>query len=218
MSLYRAPRRILLASGCHTPNRIPDVIGNQQGTGLVDGQPDRPSAGLFIRVQEAGDDVLGFAARTPAAERHENDLVAVEAWPVPTAMFADEGAAAGATLLRSGDRTSFGSALRTRRRAEPDAVVKIGTYGPCAEFIKTAPIGSARMRRFYFNLVHHDEVEPIGHPVADRGQAIAVAQRLAIDIAENRQDCLGKGYSVSIVDDAGIEIHRESVDSAEKSG
>ena len=72
------------------------------------------------------------------------------------------------------------------------------------------------MRRFYFNLVHHDEVEPIGHPVADRGQAIAVAQRLAIDIAENRQDCLGKGYSVSIVDDAGI--HRESVDSAEKSG
>ena len=113
MSLCRARRRILLASGCHTPNRIPDVIGNQQGTGLVDGQPDRPSAGLFIRVQEAGDDVLGFAARTPAAERHENDLVAVEAWPVPTAMFADEGAAAGATLLRSGDRTSFGSALRS---------------------------------------------------------------------------------------------------------
>lgn len=103
MSLYRAPRRILLASGCHTPNRIPDVIGNQQGTGLVDGQPDRPSAGLFIRVQEAGDDVLGFAARTPAAERHENDLVAVEAWPVPTAMFADEGAAAvllGKTVRR----------------------------------------------------------------------------------------------------------------------
>jgi hypothetical protein len=28
-----------LASGCHTPNRIPDVIGNQQGTGLVDGSP-----------------------------------------------------------------------------------------------------------------------------------------------------------------------------------
>jgi hypothetical protein len=45
------------------------------------------------------------------------------------------------------------------------------------------------MRRFYFNLVHHDEVEPIGHPVADRGQAIAVAQRLAIDIAENRRRC-----------------------------
>lgn len=140
------------------PNRIPDVIGNQQGTGLVDGQPDRPSA----------------ATKAPPR--------------VPPCC-----------------------AVAIER-------VKIGTYGPCAEFIKTAPIGSARMRRFYFNLVHHDEVEPIGHPVADRGQAIAVAQRLAIDIAENRQDCLGKGYSVSIVDDAGIEIHRESVDSAEKSG
>src|SRR6202035_81008 len=70
---------------------------------LAGRNPDRPPAGLFIRVQEAGDDVLGFAARTPAAERHENDLVAVEAWPVPTAMFADEGAAAvflGKTVRR----------------------------------------------------------------------------------------------------------------------
>jgi len=40
--------------------------------------------------------------------------------------------------------------------------------------------------------------------------------RLAIDIVENRQDCLGKGYSVSVVDDAGSEIHRESIDSAER--
>ena len=56
-------------------------------------------------------------------------------------------------------------------------------------YADTASIGSATMRRFYFNLVHHDRGEPIGHPVEDRGQAIAVAQRFAIDIAENRQDC-----------------------------
>jgi branched-chain amino acid transport system substrate-binding protein len=31
-----------------------------------------------------------------------------------------------------------GSALRTLMRAEPEAVVMIGTYGPCAEFIKLA--------------------------------------------------------------------------------
>jgi ABC-type branched-subunit amino acid transport system substrate-binding protein len=31
-----------------------------------------------------------------------------------------------------------GSALRTLRRAEPEAVVMVGTYGPCAEFIKLA--------------------------------------------------------------------------------
>jgi hypothetical protein len=67
-------------------------------------RPARPAVrGPFHPSQEAGDDVLGFAARTPATERHENDLVAVEAWPVPTAMFADEGAAAvllGKTVRR----------------------------------------------------------------------------------------------------------------------
>jgi branched-chain amino acid transport system substrate-binding protein len=31
-----------------------------------------------------------------------------------------------------------GSALRTLKRAEPEAVVMVGTYGPCAEFIKQA--------------------------------------------------------------------------------
>jgi hypothetical protein len=59
---------------------------------------------------------------------------------------------------------------------------------------------------------------PTGKPVNDRDQAFAVAKRLAIDIAETRQEYLGKGCFVSVVDDAQIEIHRESVDSAEKSG
>ena len=59
---------------------------------------------------------------------------------------------------------------------------------------------------------------PTGKPVSDRDQAFAVAKRLAIDIAETRQEYLGKGCFVSVVDDVGIEIHREGVDSAEKSG
>jgi branched-chain amino acid transport system substrate-binding protein len=33
---------------------------------------------------------------------------------------------------------AVGAALRTIRRAEPEAVVMVGTYGPCAEFIKLA--------------------------------------------------------------------------------
>ena len=33
---------------------------------------------------------------------------------------------------------AVGSALRTLRRAEPEAVVMVGPYGPCAEFIKLA--------------------------------------------------------------------------------
>jgi branched-chain amino acid transport system substrate-binding protein len=33
---------------------------------------------------------------------------------------------------------AVGSAMRTLKRAEPEAVVMVGTYGPCAEFIKLA--------------------------------------------------------------------------------
>jgi ABC-type branched-subunit amino acid transport system substrate-binding protein len=34
--------------------------------------------------------------------------------------------------------SAVGAALRRLKRAEPDAVVMVGTYGPCAEFIKLA--------------------------------------------------------------------------------
>jgi hypothetical protein len=72
---------------------------------------------------------------------------------------------------------------------------------------------------FHFNLVDQNGLtHPTGKPVNDRDQAFAVAKRLAIDIAESRQEYLGKGCFVSVVDDMGFEIHREGVDSAEKSG
>jgi hypothetical protein len=72
---------------------------------------------------------------------------------------------------------------------------------------------------FRFNLVDADgSMHPTGKSVNDRGQAFAVAKRLAIDIAETRQEYLGKGCFVSVVDAAGVEIHREGIDSAEKSG
>jgi hypothetical protein len=72
---------------------------------------------------------------------------------------------------------------------------------------------------FHFNLVDQDgSIHSTGNPVNDRDQAFAVAKRLAIDIAETRQEYLGKGCFVSVIDDTGCEIHREGVDSAEKSG
>jgi hypothetical protein len=42
--------------------------------------------------------------------------------------------------------------------------------------------------------------------------------RAAIDIAATRLEYLGKGYFVRVVDENGDEVHRESIDSAEKSG
>ena len=75
------------------------------------------------------------------------------------------------------------------------------------------------MTRYRFDIVHDRRVvDATGHPVDDRGQALAVAKRLAIDLAETRQEYLGKGYFVSVVDEEGGEVHRESIDSADKSG
>jgi hypothetical protein len=74
-------------------------------------------------------------------------------------------------------------------------------------------------REFHFILVDQDGLtHATGKPVNDRDQAFAVAKRLAIDIAETRQEYFGKGCFVAVVNDARVEIHRESVDSAEKSG
>ncbi|MCA6107689.1 DUF6894 family protein [Bradyrhizobium cenepequi] len=75
------------------------------------------------------------------------------------------------------------------------------------------------MSHYHFRLVDHDRALSVtGRPVDDRDQAFALAKRLAIDIAESRQEFLGKGYAVAVLNDAGTEIHRESIDSAEKSG
>ncbi|MGX9425977.1 MULTISPECIES: DUF6894 family protein [Bradyrhizobium] len=75
------------------------------------------------------------------------------------------------------------------------------------------------MTRYHFWIVDHDRaLDAIGRPVGDRDQALVHAKRLAIDLAESGQEYLGKGYAVVVLDDAGIEIHRESIDTAEKSG
>jgi hypothetical protein len=75
------------------------------------------------------------------------------------------------------------------------------------------------MGHYHFRFVGHDRaLDAIGQPVNDRDQALAVAKRLAIDLAESRQEYLGQSFAVAVLDEGGTEIHRESIDSAEKSG
>jgi hypothetical protein len=84
----------LLAGGADSPDGISHVIGNQKRSALVHCESDRPPSRPSVRVKKIGDDVLGFAIRTPAAEGHENDPIPVEDRPVPTSVFADKRAAA----------------------------------------------------------------------------------------------------------------------------
>ncbi|KRQ02287.1 MULTISPECIES: DUF6894 family protein [Bradyrhizobium] len=75
------------------------------------------------------------------------------------------------------------------------------------------------MSAFHFAIVNDERViDATGQPVADRDEAIAVAKRLAIDLAETRQEYLGRGYYISVIGSDAREIHRESIDSAAKSG
>jgi hypothetical protein len=73
--------------------RIANVIGDQQGTGLVKCHCNGPATRL-AGVHKAGDDVLRHAAGVTIRERHEDNFVAIELPPIPAAVLADEGAAA----------------------------------------------------------------------------------------------------------------------------
>src|SRR5262249_19120040 len=60
------------------PDGVPDVIGNQQCAGLVDGDPDRPAASLIVAVKKADHHILRHSARLAVAEGDKHDFVAVQ--------------------------------------------------------------------------------------------------------------------------------------------
>src|SRR6202043_3192425 len=68
---------------------------------------------------------------------------------------------------------AVGSALRTLRRAEPEAVVMVGTYGPCAEFIRLA-------RRSGFNPIFVNisfvGANALAKELGPEGQGVVVSQ------------------------------------------
>jgi hypothetical protein len=55
--------RASLARGCHAPDGVPDVIGDQEGTGFVDCHPDRSTARFAVRIEESREDRSQFGSR-----------------------------------------------------------------------------------------------------------------------------------------------------------
>jgi hypothetical protein len=47
------------------PDRIADVIGNEQRTGAIDRDTHRPAKRIAVAVDEAGEHILGQPARAP---------------------------------------------------------------------------------------------------------------------------------------------------------
>ena len=104
------------------PNRVSDIVGDQQSATPIDRQTNRPSARVIVGIEEAGDDILRRAAGLSAAEGHEDHLVAVERRSIPASMFADEGTAAVVCrkIGAGGHRDTQGRHVRAQRVVRRD--------------------------------------------------------------------------------------------------
>src|SRR5689334_17279113 len=89
----RTKSPILLGCGGDTPHRTADIVGNKQSPLLVDSKGHRAAVGR-VTMDETCQNIMGHAVGLAIAEGDENHLVAVQLATVPTAMLADEGAAA----------------------------------------------------------------------------------------------------------------------------
>src|SRR3546814_1337393 len=61
-----------------TPDNIADIVGDQQGAGLVDHHADRTPEGMPVLTDESGQYILRCTCRSSIGERHEHHLVRSE--------------------------------------------------------------------------------------------------------------------------------------------
>src|SRR3954471_15362583 len=93
MRVGNAPPTESLARRGHPPDRIADVVGDEEGAVAGDLAADRPAVGVAPPVDEAGQDVDRPARRAAIGEGDEDDPVAAERPSIPRTVLADEGAA-----------------------------------------------------------------------------------------------------------------------------
>src|SRR3954464_6432403 len=74
------------------PDRVADVVGDEESAALVEGNADRAAVGFAPGTQEAVEHFDRLAGRFAVAERNEDDVVAGERLAVPRAVLADVGA------------------------------------------------------------------------------------------------------------------------------
>src|SRR4051794_29702695 len=60
------------------PDRVADVVGDEESAALVEGDADRAAVGVALGAQEAVEDFGRLARRLAVAEGNEDDVVAGE--------------------------------------------------------------------------------------------------------------------------------------------
>ena len=83
-----------MRGGSHPPDRVSDIVGDQERAGAIDRDPDRAAVRVAAFVEETGEHIFGRAARLAAGKRNEDHFVADGRLAIPGAVLAHEGAVA----------------------------------------------------------------------------------------------------------------------------
>src|SRR3546814_14298463 len=75
-----------------TPDNIADIVGDQQGAGLVDDHADRTPEGMHVLTNESGHNILRYTGRSCIGQRPEHHLTTTGRSAIPHAGPAEQGA------------------------------------------------------------------------------------------------------------------------------
>lgn len=88
----RSNKQTRLFCGCHAPHRIANVVGHEQRSTPVHGNPNGPSQGLPVPTQKTRQHIFRFSGGFAVPKGNESHLVAARRIAVPGCVLADEGA------------------------------------------------------------------------------------------------------------------------------
>ena len=75
--------RCRLSRGSNSPHAVADIIGNQEGSGTIHGDPHRTPKRLVVHTDKAGENIHRQSRRTSIRERHKYHFISTTRYAVP---------------------------------------------------------------------------------------------------------------------------------------
>ena len=72
-----------LSRGSDSPYAVADIIGNQERSGTIDGDPYRTAKRLAVHTDKAGENIHRQSRRTSIRERHKDHFISTTGFAVP---------------------------------------------------------------------------------------------------------------------------------------